>query len=226
MFIFIYPEMSHEEIYELEDIAKIAEDNNLTTEEWIVTLKEKLSNEQVQKYLTTFQKEHQVKKVEDKSVIKYFINSDDEINDMDVTYEITIPQDSNHSPELVATIKGTHLSLAIVDEYKNVLKYIRNQFFTKKSRLFTCLISSKDGKIASDDFSKNMSKNLKLKYISTQTDTINEGFYQETIYGYTKLWNNEFLIENKPLNIQVVIQRHKNEKQKVIIGTPILLTEY
>lgn len=226
MFIFIYPEMPHEEIYELEDIVAIAKQNSLNTEEWIVTLKEKLSNKQVQKHLTTFQKEHLVKRTEDKNVIKYIINSDDKMNDIDVTYEITIPQDHNHSSELVATIKGTHLSTSIVDEYKSVLKYIRNQFFTKKSRLFTCLIASKNGKITSDDFSKKLSKNLDLEYISTQSDMINEVSYQETIYGYTKLWNNEFLIENKPLNIQVVIQRHKNEKQKVIIGTPILLTEY
>lgn len=226
IFLFISPEIQDEEIYELEDISAIITDNSLTTEEWTVTLKENISNKKVQKYLTKLKKDHLMELTEHKNVKKYVINSSDGTKEIDISYEIIIPHDQNHSPELVATIKGTQLSETVIEEYKSKLKYIRNQFFTKKSRLFTCLITLKDGMIASDDFSKKMSNKLDLKYVSTQKDMINEISYQETIYGYTTLWNNELLIENKPLNIQVVIQRHKNGKQKVIIGTPILIAEY
>ncbi len=224
--LFISPEIPHDEIYELEDIAVIAMDNNLATEEWVVILKEKTSAEQIQKYLTMFKKDYLVKHTQDEDVMKYIIYKDEKVNDIDVMYEITIPQDRNNSPELVATIKGTHLSDLIVEEYKNVLKHVRNQFFTNNYMQFTCLIASKNGKIASDDFSKKLSNNLDLKYISTQSDLLNGVSYQETIYGYTQKWKNEIIIENKPLNIQIVIQGDKDEKQTVIIGTPLLITEY
>lgn len=224
--IFISPEISDDEVYELEDIAKLAMDNYLHTEEWMVTIKEKISQEKIQSYVTELKKDHLVERTKHNNVIKYMINKKDEAPHIKVSYEITIPKDQSFSPELVAIIKGSNLSEDTVAEYKSVLKSVRNHFFTKKSYQFTCLIASKNDMIASDDFSNKLSKNLDLKYISTQSDMINNVSYQETIYGYTTLWNNQLIIENKPLNIQVVIQKHTNEKQKVIIGTPILITEY
>lgn len=224
--LFISLEIPHDEIYELEDIAIIAKDNQLTPEEWVVTLKEKISKERAQEYLTTFKKNSVVKYTEYKHVLKYVIHKEHKDNDIDIIYEITIPLDEKYTPEIVVVMKGTNLSTETLKEYKNTLKYVRNQFFTNKYMLFTCLMASKNGKIASDDFSRNVSKKLDLMYVSTESDVINGVSYQETMYGYTKKWNNEIFIENKPLNIQLVIQRHKDEKQKVIIGTPLLITEY
>lgn len=223
---YISPEMPHKEINELEDLVTIAKDNNLHIEGWMVTLKEKVTTKQAQQHLTVLQKEHIIQETAHKEITKYIINNNDEENGIAVTYELTIPHDQSISPQLAVTIGGHHLSMSVMDTYKEILTSIRNQFFTKESSQFTCLTAIKNGKIASDDFFKKTVENLDLKHISTQVDIINEVPYQETIYGYTPLWDNELIIKNKPLNIQMVIQEFKNEKQQVIIGTPFLITEY
>jgi len=226
IFLFISPEIPHDEINELEDIADIVHDHELKLEEWIVTLKEKISRKQAEDHITTFKKSNNVKYTEYKHVAKYVINKDNNSEGINVTYEIIIPQDQNYAPELVVVIEGTTLTTSTINEYKTILKHARNQFFTKKHMRFTCLTASKNGKIANDDFLKKLSKKLDLMYVSTQKDVINEVSDKETIYGYTPKWKNEIIIENKPLNIQFVIQRLDDEKQKVIIGTPLLITEY
>lgn len=226
LLIFISPDKPQNEISELEDIADIAMDNELIPEEWVVTLKEKITQKKAQEYLSTFKKYDIVKYTEYKYITKYVIRKDDYVENINVTYELSLPRDKEFQPEIVVVIRGTNLSKGTLNEYKNILKQIRNQFFTKKYMLFTCLIASKNGKIASDDFSKKVSEKLDLMYISTQLDIVNEVSYQETVYGYTQKWKNEIFIENKPLNIQIVIQGDNDEKQTVIIGTPLLITEY
>lgn len=224
--LFISSDIPQAEIYELEDLAIIIEDNDLIIEEWNVTVKEKKSQKEIQEKLSLLKKAHTMQKGTDNNVTKYFADIHLKVSDMHVRYEIIIPHDHNYSSELVITIKGTNLNMTTIEEFKGVLTSVRNQFFTEKSNLFTCLITSKNGMIASDDFMRKMSKDLDLENISTQIDVINEVSHQETLYGYTTMWDNEVLIENKPLNVQIVIQKLKNEKQKVIIGTPLLITEY
>lgn len=226
LLIFISPDKPQNEISELEDIADIAMDNELIPEEWVVTLKEKITQKKAQEYLSTFKEYDIVKYTEYKHVSKYVIRKDDYVENINVTYELSLPRDKEFQPEIVVVIRGTNLSKGTLNEYKNILKHIRNQFFTKNYMLFTCLIASKNGKIASDDFSKKVSEKLDLMYISTQLDIVNGVSYQETVYGYTQKWKNEIFIENKPLNIQIVIQGDNDEKQTVIIGTPLLITEY
>ena len=226
IFLFISPETPQNDYYELVDIATIIHDQELQLEEWVVTLKEKVTLKQVENHMTTFKKISNVKYTEYKHVSKYVINEDYNDVDINVTYEIIIPKDPHYAPELVVIMKGTSIMPVALSEYKEILKHVRNQFFTNNYMLFTCLTASKNGKIANDDFLKKLSNTLDLMYVSTQTDEKNADFNQEIIYGYTPKWKNEMTIENKPLNIQLVIQRHDDEKQKVIIGTPLLITEY
>lgn len=226
IFLFISPETPQNDYYELVDIATIIHDQELQLEEWVVTLKEKVTLKQVENHMTTFKKISNVKYTEYKHVSKYVINEDYNDVDINVTYEISIPKDPHYAPELVVIMKGTSIMPVALSEYKEILKHVRNQFFTNNYMLFTCLTASKNGKIANDDFLKKLSNTLDLMYVSTQTDEKNADFNQEIIYGYTPKWKNEMTIENKPLNIQLVIQRHDDEKQKVIIGTPLLITEY
>jgi hypothetical protein len=224
--LFISSEELNDPSYELVDLVKLATDHDLAVEEWHVTIKEKFHEKEIDEIMIKLKKEYFVETIEDKNATKYLFNSMNMEDDIHVSYEIIIPQVKGHHSSLVATIKGTNVDEAALMNYKQILKSVRNHNFTKKSNLFTCLIAIDDVMIKSDDFTNEMLNELNLKHVSTQSDVINGVSQQETVYGYTALWNNEFLLNDNPLNIQIVIQRLKNAEQKVIIGTPIIITEY
>ena len=65
------------------------------------------------------------------------------------------------------------------------------------------------------DVEKQFDKNRKLK------NSVNK-----VIYGYTPLWENKIIINNKQKNLQVAIEMDGKGSTEYIIGTPILINEY
>src|SRR5690625_7268209 len=107
-------------------------DNELIPEEWVVTLKEKITQKKAQEYLNTFKKYDIVKYTAYKYIIKSVIRKDDYVENINVTYELSLPRDKEFQPEIVIVIRGTNLSKGTLNEYKNILKYNRKQNLTKK----------------------------------------------------------------------------------------------
>lgn len=226
MFLFMTSITPDPELDELIALSEISTAHNLIIEAWTVTIKEKMSTDQIQQKLAILKKEYPIEVMEDKNVIKYFIEPDYSVKNISVSFTVTIPKDKQYTTELVATIIGDNLNEVTLKEYQHILNKMENIYFTKRSKVFACLTTTKSVMITSDVFSRKLSEQLELRYVSTQSETIKETLHNETIYGYTALWNNEILLKDNPLNIQVVIQNTENQKQKIIIGTPILITEY
>lgn len=226
IFLFITPEISNIKTVELVELTELASDHSLMIEAWTVTIKEKISVDKANEIIERLNKDHTIHSTEDKNVIKYSITSAHNSEGVFVSYNVVIPKNKQHQVELIAIIDGTEFNDSILKKYESELMTIQNNYFTEKSRVFTCLITTKDVNIESDDFLNVLSKELELKYVSTQSDKINKLVLNETLYGYTPLWGNKLIVKDTPLNIQIVIQSTKNKKQKVIIGTPILINEY
>lgn len=226
LLLLITPTSSLDQSSELIQLANILLDQSLEVDKWTVTVKEQMSSDQAIEKIGILEDEYVIKEIEDKKTFKYLFEKKVQSAHISLSFAVTIPKEKQYTAELVATIEGIDLEENTLKSYEKTLHHIQNTLFTASSKVFTCLTSINGDIISSDVFLRNMSKILELKYVSTQTEVIEETLHNETLYGYTTLWENRFLLNDNPLNVQIVVQSDENEKQKVIIGTPILITEY
>lgn len=225
IFLIMISTPSIDQTSELIELNKIISEHDLEVEDWAVTIKEPLSVEQAHNKLDMFDDDYTIDLLEDKKTLKYTIK-EEQVDGIKVMFIITIPKESQYQAELISKVEGTNLDHTTLKEYKRQFQFIVDKYFTERSKVFTCLTTTNDDIINSDVFLEEMLRGLKLQHVSTQVEHINESLHQEIIYGYTTLWDNKILLEDNPLNTQVVIQSDGNQKQKIIIGTPILITEY
>lgn len=226
LLLFITPTSSIDQPNELLQLAHIIKDQPLEIDEWTVTIKEQMSTEQAIERVALLEDHYDIHMVEDKKTFKYLMNKKEQSTYIFLSFSVIIPKEKQYTAELVATIEGTDLENNTLKGYQELFNHIQNTLFTVNSNVFTCLMSTNSDIISSDVFLRKMSKMLELKYVSTQTEVIKDTLDKEIIYGYTTLWGNKIILDDHPLNVQIVIQSDENDKQKIIIGTPILITEY
>lgn len=210
---------------ELEQLASIVMDNQLDITSWQVVKKEEIKKNKLESVLETLTSKYAYNMEENKQIIKYTFNNNSE-KEMDLYYEIIILKDNQEKGQLAVTIKGTTLDEKTLLNYKNVAKHIKDSYFTSFVKEYTCLITNNNDIIKSVDFLNVLERQLELKHTFSQTDTVEQSSHEKIIYSYTPLWNQKIQVDEKLINIQIVITRTKNEQINFLIGTPILINEY
>lgn len=223
--LLVFPITMTEHSDELLEISQIVSESELQVSEWTVTIKEQMTSQKMHEKISLMTKKYKVDIIEDDQTFKYIIEKGEQTKSVSSSFAITIPKDNQYKAELIATIKGRDIEAITLKEYESTLSSIKNNFFSSKSKAFTCLTSINDDIIISDVFLRKVFEKLELQGIFTHYDE-KSGLYDQTVYGHTELWKNEILLEDQPLNLQMVVRTDENQKQKIIIGTPILITEY
>lgn len=211
---------------ELVKLATLMTDSNLNVNEWTVTIKEKIPDEQRAEFIHILKKDHQWTTKKNDNTTKFIARSTDHDEDISITYQILTPKEKQYKTELIVTMSGASWSESVGKHYLENIEKISSNYFTEIASTYTCLSTRNDAIINSDRIIDTFVQELDLKYVSTQNDTMKQITSKKIIYGYTDLWTNEIVMDGSPLNIQMVINHTENEKEKIMIGTPILINEY
>lgn len=208
---------------ELMDISTMLTAYQYSIEDWTVTIKEKPSKEQLKQILYLLHHKDELKVSKDKNTRNYSVQNKDPQKGIIETYRMIIPKNKQHSPEFIVTIKGNYWNDDYTATYQARIMDVMKNYFTHNADTYTCVTAINDDIMEHVNFLEKLSK--KLRNITIQDDTINS-IHKNIMYGYTPKWDKNIKLLGQRLNVQVVSQEVEDGKQKIIIGTPILINEY
>lgn len=209
---------------ELTEMAQAVQKQNLNIYEWDITYRDKVNKSLVYKITETLKtKEKDIQKYKD--YVKYIFTEKDNQKEVTTVYNIVVPHKTEQA-DVTITVSGENL-----DGY-NQINFIQekietvNKFLTNSPSIFTCLSAKDSGIIESGISTKNIMDELNVLHRLTQFDKHVESKYKKEIYGYQSNWNEQIIIDHSPINVQIVLERDKNKRNLITIGTPIILNEY
>lgn len=214
------------ESIELPLLADIMIDSKLEIDSWEVIIKEHQGHKQLKKLIEELSISHTVVKKENENSIIYSVKDTHKKSNLIVSYNAVIPKDRQYKPELVVTIKGDSWEGDIQSSFLNIYFDVRSEYFTKEAKIFSCM-SSRPSAIINDDYIvESFTEKLKIRYLTTEKDNLKSTRNIENTYGYTALWSRNITIQDKPVNVQIVMKDIGNGDVQYMIGTPILINEY
>lgn len=206
---------------------EIADEYQLNLKNWEVNLKETQIVDNVQTYVNNLRKTYKLTRNQDENSIRYLIEDKSVTKEsLTVQYSIIISNQSPNEIVIVAVIKGDSWSAEIKQNYLTLKENIKKDIFTSKVREFTCIEMIENGTIENRVVIEPFFLSLKLENVNKQYDNVQKTGLEKIIYGYTPLWDEKFILEGDPLNLQIAIIELENGKKSYKIGTPILINEY
>ncbi|MFD2044434.1 YwmB family TATA-box binding protein [Ornithinibacillus salinisoli] len=209
---------------ELIDMATIVQKSDLDIDSWQVILKEKMDKPSVEKVIQELKNSYLFTRTEDENSIKYSFRDAHNSGEVIERYSAVIPKNPLYQAEIIAVLEGDSWNNTSEADYKEKVNALQRQYFTKYVQIFACLTTSDDAIIKSDYFLSKFDEELDLQHIRKQDDTVLKD--RKIIYGYTSQWKNKMTIVDKPVNIQIVVEKTDEDNEKYTIGTPILINEY
>lgn len=211
---------------ELVQIAQIAEQIGLDTESWEVTIREKMPINEIKSYMKHLQRSYEVHENSDKDLTTYNLTNTHKNDRISVSYKALIPSGSVGTGEFIAVISAFEWNEKTSLQYEETLNRTVDHYFSQNAHKFTCLQANKGGILNRITLFDKLTKSFNIKYQQTQLDNIHHSTTTEELYGYTDLLNEKLMILDKPMNIHIAFIHKASGKEKVIIGTPILINEY
>ncbi|RBW68742.1 YwmB family TATA-box binding protein [Bacillus taeanensis] len=108
-----------------------------------------------------------------------------------------------------------------------IKKFVNNrskELFSGNTAVFTCLKGNINDTMGVGLY--DYANGLLQEFQGTEVESLKEETFV-SLSAYTELWNEKISTNNEDMNIQVALrQKEIGDKTTVIIGTPILLTEY
>lgn len=215
-----------EEVEPLHTLAQIAKTNKLPLTGWEVVMKETLPASNFKHLVNNAENSHLVTVTEDENSIKYDGVSGLEFDSIEVQEQLVLDKNNQEQVELSVVLSGTEWNKEIREVYDEVKRYFEQNYFGNKKQSFTC-IQVTDGDIIENRAVINLfQESLGLVHIEEQTESIELSKLKKVFYGYTPLWNDEFVIHGIPYNFQFAASETENGEWAYTIGTPILVNEY
>ncbi|HEX6593650.1 MAG TPA: YwmB family TATA-box binding protein [Bacillota bacterium] len=213
---------------EMITLATIVEQHKWTIDQWEVTIKEPMAQNELQHVLQQLIASKQTYTMEESNQrMTYTFEQMDEKTSTIETMYIVLPKNESQTGELIAVLTGEAWTEEIVRHYRNRVQLLTKKYFTDSSVKYTCLTTGIDDIINLSYFLENLSKKRLLDDFHTQYDTVEESRYKKIIYAYSPLWDQYFeTTNNERMNVQMAIMKDHTEKIKCTIGTPILINEY
>ncbi|HHU20312.1 MAG TPA: hypothetical protein GXZ58_08910 [Bacilli bacterium] len=107
------------------------------------------------------------------------------------------------------------------DDYAETVKSLISTIYTTEKKQYACLKISSHDMMLSGYFFAEIQKNLNYQEI----DRIEEPDLT-VISGYTTQFNQQIPYGNEQMNVQISVRQRSNQEKQIMIGTPILMTEY
>lgn len=211
---------------EMTKLADITIQSDIEIDQWQVTFKETMEKDRLQSIINKLENSYLDSYSENENVIKYTFRNVHKNAGIVESYNIIIPKNSTYKPELISVISGQNWSQTVKDRYLEIQKSTFQQYFTENATKFACLTTVSSGIIKSDGLVDLLKEKLQLEHLTTQIDNVEKSTNKKMIYGYTPLWEQNFNILGKPVNVNIAITNTTNGETKLTVGTPILINEY
>lgn len=218
---------SNQKADELVELAHVAQDANLEIEEWIMTINEKVNQKRVNQILKKLKKENSnVVTTHSNETKQYVVHEADATHPISITYRLLVPDNKQQLSTFTAEIKGTTQKNFSTKKYRKVNDLVTRTYFSDNANRFACLITKSDDIIKGVVFEEKIKEKLNFTPVFTQTDTVLNSTHNKITYGYIKEWDNKIKLHNHMINVHIVLAGTTSNKQRIIIGTPILINEY
>lgn len=147
-------------------------------------------------------------------------------------YERELNSELHETITIIKTNKATEISvnyqlrgnvnhLKQTDKYDRMVKSLISTIYTGEKREYACLKISDHDMMLSGCFFEKFQKNLNYQEI----DRIEEPDLT-VISGYSTQFKQQIPYKNEMMNLQISVKQGSNEENQIMIGTPILVTEY
>ncbi|MCG5102698.1 YwmB family TATA-box binding protein [Oceanobacillus alkalisoli] len=210
----------------LHTLTNITSTNELPLTGWEVTLKETIHTTNFERIVNNNRNSHFVSRTEDENSIKFNFVSAEKPAQITVEKRMVITKDNPRQIELIAVLKGDTWNESVQKEYDQARENLLNKLFYKNIKSFTCIEVVEGDTIESRAIIELFSESLQLVHREEQYDSFEMSKLKKMIYGYTPLWNDKFIVEGIPYNLQIATAEKDSGELVYMIGTPILITEY
>ena len=147
-------------------------------------------------------------------------------------YKRLLNNDLYETVTIIKTNKATEISvnyqlrgnvnhLIQTPKYDRMVKSFISTIYTAEKREYACLKMSDHDMMISGYFFDECQKNLNYQEI----DRIEEPDLT-VISGYSTQFKQQIPYKNEMMNLQISVKQGSNEENQIMIGTPILMTEY
>lgn len=211
---------------EMTQLADLTIESNLEIDNWQVTIKENMSKDELLSLKKKWKDSYLESHTENKNVIEYTFRNVQKDAGIVEYYTMLIPKNSNYQPELISVLSGETWNDTVKSRYLELHESIFRQYFTESAINFACLTTVSNDIMNGVYLVDLLKERLQLQHITTQIDNVEKSKNKRNIYGYTPLWQQNFNILDKPVNVNIAVTNTTNDESKLTIGTPILITEY
>lgn len=217
---------AHTEIDPLHTLTDITTTNQLLLTDWEVTLKETINTTEFEQIVNKKRNDDLVTRTEDENRIIFNLVSADKPAQITVEKRVIIAKENPGQVELIAVLKGDAWNESVRQEYDETRESLLNNLFSGNVKSFTCIEVVEDDTIRSRAIVDILSETLQLVHIQEQFDLIEMSKPKKFEYGYTPLWDDKFILDGIPYNMQIATAQKESGELVYTIGTPILITEY
>lgn len=219
--------MDPEAFTELVDI--VQGKTNITLEQWQVTAKETVA-EDFERSVATFQKTHtdftweKPHYTEDAVKVEAVKRSGNGSLVEKIKLHAYLHEEQ-HETLLTYELIGFTWDEQIKNDADHLFSTRTTDLFSESPAVFTCLSGKLDdtmGHIVLKDEARKLMHKFDANFVE---DMQEETFV--SLSAYTTLWHSSLLTNNKKMNLQIALRKQKvDDPITVMIGTPILTTEY
>ncbi|SET24957.1 TATA-box binding [Salinibacillus kushneri] len=209
----------------LNDIHTFFQTEQLHVSEWQILMRDKVNIDikNVDDILDTqFPNASVTHQIEDEQTIKILINNHNKMTGFNEQLSI-VRQKNSSEAEFKYILKGDKWNEEVEKEVKNTLSQQVLRLFDKNPTIFTCMRAQSNDNIKSNYLVDSFQDFMKMDKVKT----INEENF-DTVSGYIHNWTVEEIpiSQKEKMNVQIAVRNGLSHGANVIIGTPILVTEY
>lgn len=216
--IFISNSATHTEIGKVEEMYQLADQQNLNLVNWQIVIRDSISIDDISSFV-----ENQIGKdfyVSERVDGKIKLNRQKKSR-LNETLLLVSKYNENRY-EVIYSISAEEFDQNFKKVAEKYIKNVENNIFSADAQKFSCIYTNFDGIIEFGEFKKIAKNRLNLQTID---ETREDKFWTWTAHHPN--WDNGINTrDDERMNIQIAVKHTENEQSNVIIGTPILISEY
>lgn len=216
--IFTSNPATHTEISMMEEMYELVDQRNLNLVNWQITIRESISIDDITSFI-----EKQTGKdfyISERANEKIKLNrqKNSRLNEN----LLLVSKNNGSRYEVIYSVSAEDFNQEIKKVAEKYIKTVENDIFSTDAQKFSCIYTNFDGIIEISEFKEFAKNRLNLETID---ETREDKFWTWTAHHPN--WDNGINTrDDERMNIQIAVKHTENEQSNVIIGTPILISEY
>lgn len=216
---------SQHDDHEIERLLDVVEQTHFEVEAWNVIYKEKIQMNSLHDIIEILNKKGNVKRTETTQSIKYSLIHTQKKEHITEAYEVVLSK-KTQQVQATVSVEGIHSDSIRSEAFINTKQFLEKKIFTNAVQKYACIKSSSDDIIDDSKILEKLNKTLNFEAKVTQNEDITTNMNKKLIYGYSPKWDSYFTIKGHTVNTQLALTKDMNNRTTMIIGTPILISEY